>query len=89
MTTRSLDNRGETEALACAEDSPLGPPSGRSAVILTFPTRSSAAASEGWGEDEADDCFEQVGLVAVRMMARWSLPFIHCEVQSPGTQGEE
>lgn len=72
MTTRSLDNRGETEALAGAEASPLGPPSGRSAEIIPFPARN--AAAYGLGEDDDADCWEGVGIVAVRLIGNFPLP---------------
>jgi hypothetical protein len=71
MTTRSLDNRGETEALAGAEASPLGPPSGRSAEIIPFPTLSPPPWA---GEDEDADCWESVGILAVRLLGNFNLP---------------
>ena len=71
--TRSLDNRGETEALAGAADSPLGPPSGRSAKLIPFP----APLPPPWaGEDEDAGCWESIGVLAVRMVADFKRPRI-------------
>jgi len=73
--TRSLDNRGETEALAGAADSPLGPPSGRSATVIPFPVPS-AAASWDAGESELDEDVFPLGSLAVRMVADFKRPRI-------------
>lgn len=70
--TRSLDNRGETEALAGAEVSPLGPPSGRSADILPFKPR--VAAASVWLEEGSEDQWEDLGTLAVSLVADWQLP---------------
>lgn len=88
MTTWSLDKPGSTEDPAGSHEAdPAGPPSGRSAVILSFPARSSAAASEGW-EGEDADCWESVGVLAVRILGNFDRPFVHCEVQA-GDREEE
>ena len=73
--TRSLDNRGETEALAGAAGSPLGPPSGRSATVISFPVPS-AAASWDAGESELDEDVFPLGSLAVRMVADFKRPRI-------------
>ena len=86
MTTRSHEIDGTPGSLAGDLSVPLGPPSGRSATILFFP-RPVAAASMAGGEEEAD-CWESVGLLAVRMVGQWSLPFLHVEV-APGPGGGE
>ena len=86
--TRSLDNRGETEALAGAADSPLGPPSGRSAEILLFPVPS-AAASWDAGESELDEDVFPLGSLAVRMVADFKRPRILVWSQAPGSEEEE
>jgi len=84
MTTRSLDNRGETEALAGAADSPLGPPSGRSAKLIPFP----APLPPPWaGEDEDAGCWESIGVLAVRLVADFKRPRIL--VWSQAGAGEE
>lgn len=89
MTTRSLDNRGETEALAGAEASPLGPPSGRSAEILPFPSRN-AAAYDAW-EIEASSLDEdvfQIGELAVRLVGNFDLPRLVVFVAADPEGGE-
>jgi len=86
MTTRSLDNHGETEALAGAEASPSGPPSGRSAKVIPFRPRIAAASL--WSDEEADDCWEQVGLPAIRIVGNFDYPRIHVEKCAP-EDGEE
>lgn len=75
---------GETPSLAGLDEvSPSVAASPRDCVIIPFPT----PLPPPWlGEDEADDCFEQVGLVAVRMLARWSLPRVLVFSQASGRE---
>ena len=73
--TRSLDNRGETEALAGAAGSPLGPPSGRSATVISFPVPS-AAASWDLGESELDEDVFPLGSLACRLVGQFERPRI-------------
>ena len=90
MTTRSLDNRGETHALAGAEVSPPGPPSGRSAEIIPFPAPQTAAMEWAWekGAGEFDDTFESIGSLAVRLVASWQLPRLVVFVAADPEGGE-
>lgn len=74
--TRSHDIHGESEAFGDVSPSPSGPPSGRSAVILSFPALPSAAASEWAGGEETDDTWLPVGLLAVRLVGRFQRPRI-------------
>jgi len=76
MTTRSLDNSGSTQDLAgSVKVDPVGPPSGRSAVILSFPVPS-AAASWDLGESELDEDVFPLGSLAVRLVGQFERPRI-------------
>jgi hypothetical protein len=77
MSHWSLDKPGSTEdpARSVVVD-PAGPPSGRSAEIIPFPVRLSAAAFEPVWDSEDADCFEPIGVLACRLVGQWSLPRI-------------
>jgi|GEM_PF-4192464 len=89
MTTRSLDNSGSTQDLAgSVKVDPVGPPSGRSAVILSFPVPS-AAASWDLGESELEEDVFPLGSLAVRLVADFKRPRILVWSQAPGSEEEE
>lgn len=86
MTTRSHIEDGESEAFGDVSPSPVARRAGQTSNVIPFPT----PLPPPWlGDGEADDCFEQVGLVAVRMLARWSLPRIVVRMSAPEDQLEE
>ena len=87
MTTRSLDLDGETSDLAGSSVPPLGPPSGRSAVILPF-RKAMPAAFAGFEDEQADlDCWEPIGLLAVRVTGQFAKPRIHVEMSATEEAG--
>lgn len=87
--TRGLDKPGSTADLPGSyEADPVGPPSGRSAIILPFRSRT-AAASWDLEEEADDDCWESVGLHAVRIVGNFDRPRIHVEMSAPESPWEE
>lgn len=88
MTNKGHPYEGETVPLAGVAISPRAASPG-DCVILPFPALRPAAAYDGPGEDDGSDCWEAVGTVAVRMVARWSLPFFHCESKAAPDGYEE
>jgi len=78
---QSHSDEGETVPLAGVSVSPVAA-SPRDCVILFFPAP--PAADDRAGED----CWEPVGLAAVRLVGRFQLPFVRCEVQA-GDREEE
>lgn len=87
MTTRSHDLDGTPGSLAGDLSVPLGPSSGRSAVVIPFPSRV-AAASMAWVEESSDDQWEDLGTLAVSLVADWQLPrlLVFAQVLAGGHQ---
>ena len=57
-------------------------------VVIPFPTPVQTAAAYWLGEDEDADCWESVGVLAVRLVADWSLPRLQVFVAADPEGGE-
>lgn len=86
MTTRSHIEDDGAKILPGIETPSLARLGWQASNVIQFRPRT-AAASVWLDEELADeDSWEQVGQPAVRMVAQWSLPFIHCEVQAGNSE---
>ena len=56
--------------------------------VIPFPTPVQTAAAYWLGEDEDADCWESVGVLAVRLVADWSLPRLQVFVAADPEGGE-
>lgn len=86
---RSTQITGEDEAANACDRPVLSSRSGDRRVsceIIPFP-QAATAALVGFEDEEADDTWEPVGLLAVRIVARWSLP--RCTVFVRGSESWE
>lgn len=79
---------GETPDLAgSVEASPPAASPGETAKIIPF-RKATSAAFVGFEDEEADQ-WEPIGFLAVRMLARWSLPRIVVRMGAPEDAWEE
>lgn len=77
----------EGEAGFALQGVPASPvPAASGSNIIPFRPRTAAASVWLYEELADEDSWEQVGQPAVRMVAQWSLPFIHCEVQAGNSE---
>ena len=63
-------------------------PSSRSTAKI-IPFRPRAAAASSWSDEDADDCWEPIGLLAVRVTGQFAKPRIHVEMSAPEDRWEE
>lgn len=85
MTTRSLDLDGETSDLAGSSVSPQARRAGQASNVIPFRPR--AAAASLWSDEDSDDCWEQLGILAVRVTGQFAKPRIHVEMSATEEAG--
>jgi hypothetical protein len=76
MHSTQVDNGETSIALAGVAASPSRSTAGPTAEIIPFPTLSPPPWA---GEDEDADCWESVGILAVKIVGNFTLPRIRCE----------
>lgn len=77
----------ETAALPGASVPSSRSTAGPTAKVIPFRRTTPAAARGFAGEDEADHCWEPIGLVAVRVVGNFDYPRLHVEMSA--TEGPE
>lgn len=75
-STQNKDDDAKMLAGVPASSLPKRPPLG--SVILSFQARNAAASMALEDASSPVEGFEPIGLLAVRLLARWSLPRIVC-----------